>query len=740
LLSKKVKISFISLLLLFLLFETVSYIALINTGSFLPVPLKSIFSITSAGRVVDSSGQAVKVYQFGDSTFDSVFGWDNFTGFSDRKSPDELISINYSEQIDSSGAYTGKKYISLDPKPLALAFGDSFTYCADVSSEYSWQKQLSKHYNEKVYNMGVLGFGLDQAYLKSIEMSKLCRPGFMVLCLSDPLILRTLGRIKNFLEAGCPVPPIYKPRFKADTKELRLLPVPFSNLSDYNAFAASDKLYEVCKDDGWYNYYKNTFDYDLIGGWYFPYTYNFYTFSKGFYSLKKKGYPMNINTILERYEIPEVVEAAQVSSQIIQAFKENCQSRGIVPVINIVTRISDHFYGKISQFCRDKGIGLYNMVDIIETDIHNAGINESILRFKGSAHYSVFGNNLLAQRFYALMQELKTRGRSNSQLTDPENKLRSMTPDFSFAYFNLYMSFIVKAVPDLNISSDGSEMFSKILDNPFSSQSVYWFANSIKSRMPYMTELQKELIPAIEQIKRFSESLGLIEKSGLPFKDKKYAFAEHSLRRALKLVPAWKRLEDLIDLVIKKDEKTLQGNFDFLDFVCLDFKKDIENFKKAYNLYLRAMENILSKNYVQAEKLFSESLLLCPAFIDAGFSLSLAQLLNSEAQNFGGYQGIKRARDLIYTAKNGDNASEVYYIFLLLLDDLLTNDFSFSSMDKKINDFALKLYFSGSKKIFLPLFMDLEQYKKPYELIEKYMLCQANYILNKQPTKQINNK
>jgi hypothetical protein len=61
-------------------------------------------------------------------------------------------------------------------------------------------------------------------------------------------------------------------------------------------------------------------------------------------------------------------------------------------------------------------------------------------------------------------------------------------------------------------------------------------------------------------------------------------------------------------------------------------------------------------------------------------------------------------------------------------------------MDKKINDFALKLYFSGSKKIFLPLFMDLEQYKKPYELIEKYMLCQANYILNKQPTKQINNK
>jgi len=51
-------------------------------------------------------------------------------------------------------------------------YGDSFTYCQDVTDDQTWQYYLSELTDSKVLNYGVRGFGTDQAVLKLIGALK----------------------------------------------------------------------------------------------------------------------------------------------------------------------------------------------------------------------------------------------------------------------------------------------------------------------------------------------------------------------------------------------------------------------------------------------------------------------------------------------------------------------------------------------------------------------------------------
>jgi len=109
--------------------------------------------------------------------------------------------------------------------------GDSFTYCDEISFEPSWGHQLELALKEKgrsaeVINLGVSGFGMDQALLRFRENGKQLAPDFVVLGLRPENAARNLSVVRLFYKQGSKIP-YTKPRFVLEESgELRLLNSP----------------------------------------------------------------------------------------------------------------------------------------------------------------------------------------------------------------------------------------------------------------------------------------------------------------------------------------------------------------------------------------------------------------------------------------------------------------------------------------------------------------------------------
>lgn len=99
-------------------------------------------------------------------TFDPDLGWD--------KDP---IARNY---VD------GKRYI-------AQSYGDSFVEGAEVASDHTWQAQFERLTGEAILNLGVGGYGLDQAVLKFEKHARRYPTRFAILGLYPETYRRALS-------------------------------------------------------------------------------------------------------------------------------------------------------------------------------------------------------------------------------------------------------------------------------------------------------------------------------------------------------------------------------------------------------------------------------------------------------------------------------------------------------------------------------------------------------------------
>jgi hypothetical protein len=76
-----------------------------------------------------------------------------------------------------------------------LAVGDSFTFGDEVHDEFSWPAQLEKILKIKVWNGGVFGYGVDQSYLRLIQLLKFITPEVVIFSFFPDDILRCENKI-----------------------------------------------------------------------------------------------------------------------------------------------------------------------------------------------------------------------------------------------------------------------------------------------------------------------------------------------------------------------------------------------------------------------------------------------------------------------------------------------------------------------------------------------------------------
>lgn len=152
----------------------------------------------------------------GVSPFDPELGWVNRAGV---------------EDFNSIGARGPREYPER-PEPgvvRIVSFGDSFTHCAQVPWDASWQAQLEAlEPGWETINLGVNGYGVDQALLRYRRDGR--GLGAHVVCIGFMLenVARHVNRYKPLLAYETRDTAV-KPRFVLEDGELRLVPLPFED-------------------------------------------------------------------------------------------------------------------------------------------------------------------------------------------------------------------------------------------------------------------------------------------------------------------------------------------------------------------------------------------------------------------------------------------------------------------------------------------------------------------------------
>ncbi len=298
-------------------------------------------------------------------------------------------------RFNSMGARGTREYSREKPDGVTrvICFGDSFTFCAEVGNEETWQAQLeARHPDFEVINFGVSGYGTGQALLRFRRRGT--DLGANVVCIG--LYLENIGRNVNryrplwWTRTHAPSP---KPRFVLDGGELKLVPQPFQNtlelaqavddgsvlatLHEHEHWAASDGLSFLQHSSFWrlasaYREYTRRNARDL---W-----------------LDVEGEPFRVTVaILDRFH-REALEAGARAAPVI-LFPMRQELEGLLAT-------DDRFW---SELCRelDRRSIPYIDVAMVLADAHRAQTElTDVMRFYTGGHLSGEANGLLADALH----------------------------------------------------------------------------------------------------------------------------------------------------------------------------------------------------------------------------------------------------------------------------------------------------------------------------------------------------
>jgi hypothetical protein len=201
---------------------------------------------------------------------DPDLGWRPRAGI--RNGPDD---------VDSRSLRSKREYDAMPPDGVLriAAFGDSFVYGSEVSTDECWPTVLERiRPDTEVLNYGVPGYGQDQVYLRFLAEAKATNPRIVLFGVAPPTLDRMVSVMGAFrMMEGTDSGAISKPRFELDEHgDLALIPNPLKRLEDLHVYLDDPRaLQNVGRHDFWYEpllYESWWFDHShacrlLFAGW-----------------------------------------------------------------------------------------------------------------------------------------------------------------------------------------------------------------------------------------------------------------------------------------------------------------------------------------------------------------------------------------------------------------------------------------------------------------------------------------
>lgn len=301
-------------------------------------------------------------------------GWDNEPG--STRTSGNAARETWSYSINEKGAREGNPYANRDPG--ILTYGDSFTLCAEVDDDETWQVFLSESIQQNVVNYGVNGYGTAQALLKlESHLASGQTASKVILGIHEFNIGRVVNGFRPFALPQTGAKLGFKPAFVPAGRGVDFHPNPFR--PGMNLDQLREAAYRVAAYDYWASR-------KVVLEW--PYTW---------VVLKLAHRLTRDDTSNDYRRLWRSDEGKRVMREVVSRFVRLTARHDIQPVLLLIPDAGVIKHGKepvYAGFLEDIGIEYPDLtvVDISRSDFDPERFN--ILPFKG--HASAYGNRVIA--------------------------------------------------------------------------------------------------------------------------------------------------------------------------------------------------------------------------------------------------------------------------------------------------------------------------------------------------------
>jgi len=307
--------------------------------------------------------------------YDDQVGW---SVGSNRRSANGLYR---SSPKGVRGPHEGVVFPVNEGRSTVVLIGDSYTFGEEVTYEESWGYQLSRLLSEEaqVVNLGVPGYGVDQAYLRYKKDAGRWKPKVTIFGLFAHDLSRTLT-VYTFLAHPHWGLPFSKPRFILSNGRLQRLNEPtlrpeaiFSHPSISELqFLELDRGYE---ESTWQqSFYHASYLFRLFVSWY-------------------PSWSASIPAFLDE-------ELVSINSSILKAFVRDTEREGTIPVVVFFPG-----RGELEKMSSNAEMVLYDAgIEYVDTTPCLQEVDPDD-RFMPGGHYSPAGNAAVAKCLLPVVQE-----------------------------------------------------------------------------------------------------------------------------------------------------------------------------------------------------------------------------------------------------------------------------------------------------------------------------------------------
>ena len=293
-------------------------------------------------------------------------------------------------------------------RPLITTYGDSFTQGGEVDPSETWQVYLADLLQADVYNLGVGGYGTDQAHLKYLKYGDTLKTRFVMLGIMTENINRCLNSYRPFYYAKTGTR-LTKPRFILNGNGLQLQDNPIQKPTDLPLLGSIPFLEQLGQQDAWFNQNK-------LPVYGFPYSRILFNtqlwqqlISIGI--LRKKQSDVDPQPWSDKWQ----EEAARtLMFGILDRFLLLAEERGSIPIIVILPQKKEvetkYRTGKdhqniafVKNYCQEKPCFFYEGASILAKN--SESIDAVATLYRPHSHIAPRGNELVAEGLYRYLRE-----------------------------------------------------------------------------------------------------------------------------------------------------------------------------------------------------------------------------------------------------------------------------------------------------------------------------------------------
>ena len=269
------------------------------------------------------------------------------------------------------------------------AFGDSFTYCAEVTQADCWTHQLERAWPQtEILNFGVVGYGPDQAWLRYQRDGRPYSPCAVLIGYFSEDIDRVVNRFRPFIDPNDSVV-LSKPRFLLDGAGLRLLPNPIADPLELRDPGYVERV--LGEHDAWY--FPNTFTRSPFDSLSLIRVARTAAYRESRLSLVRRdgSYPF--------YD--EQGEAFQITGRILIEFAAQVRADGATPIVIIFPGKKDlptmlgarPPYLTLGAWLQRAGVLTIDLTELMTENMRQRGIDQLFME----RHYSGLGNRIVSE-------------------------------------------------------------------------------------------------------------------------------------------------------------------------------------------------------------------------------------------------------------------------------------------------------------------------------------------------------